>query len=128
MTIWGADCLIQPIRAANPFGWMLPWLYRDPENKTGPRRVAGASVVLVDGQLALFVDKGGKRMGSFPAADDPDVAAMAARALAVVANRQRGKLRRIETIDGEPARTSELADTLKGAAFTSETRGLVLEA
>lgn len=113
---------------ANPFGWLLPWPYRDPDNKTGPRRVPGASVVLVDGQLALFVDKGGKRMVSFPAADDPEVAAMAARALAVVAKRQRGKLLRIETIDGEPARTSDLAETLRDAAFTSDPRGLVLEA
>lgn len=112
---------------ANPFGWLLPWPYRDPDHKTGPRRVPGASVVLVGGELALFVDKGGKRMVSFPASDDPEVATMAARALSVVAKRQRGKLLRIETIDGEPARTSGLAQTLRDAAFTSDPRGLVLE-
>lgn len=120
--------VLSAIDPANPFGWLLPWPYRDPDNKTGPRRVPGASVVLVNGQLALFVDKGGKRMVSFPAADDAEVASMAARALAVVAKRQRGKLLRIETIDGEPARTSELAETLRGASFTSDPRGLVLEA
>ena len=120
--------VLSAIDPANPFGWLLPWPYRDPDNKTGPRRVPGASVVLVDGQLALFVDKGGKRMVSFPAADDPEVASTAARALAVVAKRQRGKLLRVETIDGEPARTSGFADTLKDAAFTSDPRGLVLEA
>ena len=120
--------VLSAIDPANPFGWLLPWPYRDPDNKTGPRRVPGASVVIVDGELALFVDKGGKRMVSFPPADDPDVAALAARALTVVAKRQRGKLLRIETIDGEPARTSELADTLREAAFTSDPRGLTLEA
>ena len=120
--------VLSAIDPANPFGWLLPWPYRDPDNKTGPRRVPGASVVLVNGELALFVDKGGKRMVSFPAADDAEVASMAARALAVVAKRQRGKLLRIETIDGEPARTSGLAETLRGAAFTSDPRGLILEA
>ena len=120
--------VLSAIDPANPFGWWLPWPYRDPDNKTGPRRVPGASVVIVDGLLALFVDKGGKRMVSFPAADDPAVAQAAARALSLIAKRQRGKLLRIETIDGEPARTSDLAETLRGAAFTSDPRGLVLEA
>ncbi|MEM6294795.1 MAG: DEAD/DEAH box helicase [Myxococcota bacterium] len=120
--------VLSAIDPANPYGWMLPWPYRNADKKTGPRRVPGASVVLVGGVVALFVDKGGKKMTSFPAADDPQVALQAARALAVVAKRQRGKLLRIETIDGEPARTSPMADCLREAAFTSDPRGLMLEA
>ena len=38
----------------NPFGLSLPW----PEK--GPQRVAGAYVVIVDGLLALYVEKGAK--------------------------------------------------------------------
>ncbi len=120
--------VLSAIDPANPYGWLLPWPYRDEEHKTGPRRVAGASVVLVDGVVAMFVDKGGRRLVTFPAADDPDVAVMAARALSTVAKRQRGKLLRIEKIDGAPARTSPLAESLRAAAFTSDPRGLMLEA
>jgi ATP-dependent Lhr-like helicase len=120
--------VLSALDPANPFGWLLPWPYRDADNKAGPRRVAGASVVLVDGALVFFVDKGGKRLVSFPAADDPDVADLAARALTVVAKRQRGKALRLETVDGEPARTAPIAEVLRGAGFSSDPRGLTLEA
>jgi ATP-dependent Lhr-like helicase len=44
---------------ANPYGVSLQW----PEK--GPQRVAGAFVVLVDGQLALYVEKGAKGLVAF---------------------------------------------------------------
>lgn len=119
--------VLSALDPANPYGWLLPWPYRDETHKTGPRRVAGASVVLVDGIVVFFVDKGGKRMVTFPAADDADTAAIAAGALVVVARRQRGKLLRIEKVDGEPARGSAFADLLGEASFRSDPRGLTLE-
>lgn len=83
---------------------------------------------MVDGIVVFFVDKGGKRLVTFPAADDADVAATAAGALLVVARRQRAKLLRIEKIDGEPARSSSFAELLTEASFKSDPRGLTLEA
>jgi len=91
------------------------------------KRVAGASVVLVSGEAALYLDRGGKRLVTFPAAEDPVVMVQAARALTSVAARKRGKQLRIETIDGDPARTSVHAPRLYEADFASDVRGLTLE-
>ncbi len=114
---------------ANPFGWLLPWPLRgEDKGGGGPRRVAGASVVLVGGQAVLYVDKGGKRLVTFPAADDPVRLATAARALLGVAARSRRRMLCVETIDGEPARSSRHGDVLRGADFRSDVRGLTLEA
>jgi ATP-dependent helicase Lhr and Lhr-like helicase len=117
--------VLSAIDPANPYGWLLPWPLRD---EAGPaRRVAGATVVLVGGEVVLYLDRGARRLLTFPAADDPEVALRSARALREVARRRRGKLLRIESIDGQSARTAELASTLRKADFTSDPRGLVLE-
>ncbi|MBL4687244.1 MAG: hypothetical protein JKY37_21790 [Nannocystaceae bacterium] len=121
-----ATVVLSAVDPANPYGWLLPWPNREPAEGS-PRRVAGASVVLVDGEAALFLDKGGKRMLTFPAADSPSVFSAAARALRSVAARQRGKALRIEKIDGVAARTSPRAEQLRQADFASDLRGLTLE-
>jgi ATP-dependent Lhr-like helicase len=132
-----AAVVLSAIDPANPFGWLLPWPGRsdgergdgaDEPRGAGPRRVAGASVVMVGGQAVLFVDKGGKRLVTFPAAEDPERLAIAARALVGVAARHRGRALRVETIDGEPARSSRHEAVLRGADFQSDIRGLTLEA
>ena len=119
--------VLSALDPANPYGWLLPWPVRDDE-QTAPRRVAGATVVLVGGEAALYLDRGGRRMLTFPIADDPETAVRAARALTEVAARQRGKILRIEKIDGHPARTSPHAPRLREAEFQSDPRGLLLEA
>ena len=51
---------------ANPYGAALPWPERAPtEHGKGhqPGRKAGALVVLVDGSLALYVERGGRTDG-----------------------------------------------------------------
>jgi ATP-dependent helicase Lhr and Lhr-like helicase len=124
-----AAVVLSAIDPANPFGWLLPWPGRDDDKSGGgPRRVAGASVVLVGGQAVLYLDKGGKRLVTFPAADEPERMAAAARALAGIAARHRGRMLRVETIDGEPARGSRYEGALRGADFHSDVRGLTLEA
>ncbi len=125
-----AAMVLSAVDPASPFGWLLPWPDREGDERTGagPRRVAGASVVLVGGQLVLYVDKGGKRLVTFPAAQAPERLAAAARALDAVARRQRGRLLRVETIDGEPARGSPHEAALREAGFGSDLRGLTLEA
>ncbi|MEM6992125.1 MAG: DEAD/DEAH box helicase [Myxococcota bacterium] len=118
--------VLSAVDPANPYGWLLPWPDREAA-EGNPRRVAGASVVLVEGEAVLFLDKGGKRMLTFPAADDPERFLEAALALRSVAARQRGKLLRVEKIDGTPARTSPRAEQLRKADFASDLRGLTLE-
>jgi ATP-dependent Lhr-like helicase len=49
---------------ANPYGAALPWPPRPGENAAGhkPGRKAGALVVLVDGELVLYVERGGRTL------------------------------------------------------------------
>jgi len=114
---------------ANPFGALLPW----PEPRAGeaaPRRAVGATVVIADGALALYLDRGGRRALTFPGAE-PSLEARrlerAARALRGLF-RQRGRASlRIEEIDGEPAPRSAHAAAFLAAGFRAGYKGLSLD-
>lgn len=121
-----AALLLGSTDPANAYGWLLPWPERA-ATAPAPRRAAGTSVVLVGGELVLYVEKGGRGLVTFPAAEDRDTLLLALRALEPIARRNRGKLMRVERINGETARTSKYAPTLSEAQFTADHRGLVLE-
>ena len=59
---------------ANPYGAALAWPRRGDDDRRPLARAAGAYVVIVDGEAALYVDRGGGSFQSLPAADDPAVA------------------------------------------------------
>ena len=67
---------------ANPFGAALPWPERPGEAPGGhrPGRKAGSLVVLADGELVLYVERGGKTLLSWNS--DPAMLGPAAAALA----------------------------------------------
>ncbi|MDQ6649882.1 MAG: DEAD/DEAH box helicase, partial [Actinomycetota bacterium] len=119
---------------ANPFGAALPWPARpavdqpDGESAPGhrPGRKAGALVVVVDGQLVLYVERGGKTLLSWT--DDPPLLTPAVDALALaVREGMLGKLA-VERADGEAVLTSALGVALEGAGFRPTPRGLRLRA
>lgn len=101
---------------ANPYGAALPW----PEQPAGvthkPGRKAGALVVLNDGELALYVERGGKTLLSWPMEEIRVQAAADALALAV----REGALGRltVERTNGEPALTSPWARRWKRPVST----------
>src|SRR5262245_16814416 len=103
---------------AQPYGAALPW----PETGGRPARAAGALVVLSDGEPVVFVERGGRSLWTFPAAEaHPDwPAALAQRVADGLARSYE-----IQTIDGDSARTSPRADGLRGAGFVDGYRGLV---
>ncbi|WP_028568984.1 ATP-dependent helicase [Salinispora tropica] len=117
---------------ANPYGAALPWPERVVDsgdggaNPTGHRagRKAGALVVLVSGDLVLYVERGGRTLLSFT--DDRDLLATAGKALADAV--QGGALGTIsvERADGEAVRSSPLRDALTAAGFRATPRGLRL--
>ncbi|MCW2607749.1 MAG: associated domain protein, partial [Frankiales bacterium] len=109
---------------ANPYGAALPW----PPQESGhrPGRKAGALVVLVDGALVLYVERGGKTLLSFEASESCLAPAVDALALAV-RDGALGKLT-VEKADGEPALTSALGLALETAGFRPTSRGLRLRA
>ena len=111
---------------ANPYGAALGWPPRAEGSKHQPGRKAGALVVLVDGDLGLYVERGGRTLLSFT--PDPDALASAAQALArAVHEGALGKLT-VAKIDGADVLGSDhaLADALAAAGFRLTPQGLRL--
>jgi ATP-dependent Lhr-like helicase len=135
---------------ANPYGAALPWPDRPAradgtdgvagtDRMTGtvpaqlgrggssghrPGRKAGALVVLVDGDLVLYVERGGRTLLSWT--DRPELLEPAAAALAVtVRDGGLGRLA-VERANGTSIHTSPLAEALEAAGFRATPRGLRL--
>src|SRR5206468_8871469 len=109
---------------ANPYGAALPWPERVGADGHRPGRKAGALVVLVDGELVVYVERGGRTLLSF--ADDPGVLQPAAGALALAVRAgQLGRLQ-VERADGASVLSSPLASALAAAGFHPTPRGLRL--
>jgi ATP-dependent Lhr-like helicase len=115
---------------AQPYGAALPWPRRDGQERR-PARVAGAYVVLVSDEPALYVERGGRGLvtlaaGAHAGEDDPLREALRVLAEAVRAGRV-PKLA-LERIDGEPAIASRHAAELIELGFNSGPRRLTLTA
>ncbi|MBK6874704.1 MAG: DEAD/DEAH box helicase [Kineosporiaceae bacterium] len=110
---------------ANPYGAALPWPARPAETgQHKPGRKAGAVVVLVDGALVLYVERGGRSLLSWSQEATELQAAADALALAV-RDGALGKLT-VERADGEGVLGSDhpLARALAEAGFRATPRGL----
>lgn len=110
---------------ANPYGAALPWPGRESTGRSGPQRAAGAFVVLVSGEPVLYLERSGRGLVTFPAAEDRDRLAAALSVLLEGPGLTRGRSITIERIDTEPAATSPLAGVLLDAGFVPGYRGLV---
>ena len=124
---------------ANPYGAALPWPDRAaapsedeaaPTTGSGhrPGRKAGAMVVLVDGALAIYVERGGRTLLTFT--DDVEILTAAATDLAAAVRRGTlGKLL-VERADGAHilGRKDPLREALEGAGFVVTPKGLRLRA
>ncbi|GIF10362.1 Lhr family helicase [Actinoplanes teichomyceticus] len=118
---------------ANPYGAALPWPERivdsgdgEPVAKAGHRagRKAGALVVLVEGDLVLYVERGGRTLLSF--ADDSEALTAAGQALAAAVRSGALGALSVERADGESVHASPLRDALTAAGFRATPRGLRL--
>jgi ATP-dependent helicase Lhr and Lhr-like helicase len=119
---------------ANPYGAALPWPSRkvaDEDAAHRPGRKAGALVAVVDGELAWFLERGGRSLLSFT--DDPEAHIAAASALADLVSSGRVGSLLVEKVNGvpvlEPVAEGERAavqDALIGAGFARTPRGLRL--
>ncbi|MEU2627361.1 DEAD/DEAH box helicase, partial [Kitasatospora sp. NPDC007106] len=110
---------------ANAYGAALDW--PEPPGASPakgsahrPGRKAGALVVLVDGELVLYVERGGKSLLSWA---EGEVLATAAQALGRAAREGALGSVTVERADGEPALTSPLGPVLEAAGFHPTPRG-----
>jgi ATP-dependent Lhr-like helicase len=119
---------------AQPYGAALPWPKREGSERR-PSRVAGAYVVMVDQEPALYVERGGRGLITLaephgrtpvPGRTEPVEVALAALADAVRTGRV-GKLA-LERIDGEPAISSAFVRALTELGFQTGPRRLTLSA
>ncbi|MCY7372502.1 MAG: ATP-dependent helicase [Spirochaetaceae bacterium] len=115
---------------ANPFGAAVPWPPRaSGDGKDGghrPGRKAGALVVLVDGRLVLYVERGGRTLLTWGAEADLLQPAVDALTLSV----REGHLGRltVERADGAGVLDSPLGRALEEAGFFATPKGLRLRA
>ncbi len=112
---------------ANPYGAALPWPDMDGGHRPG--RKAGALVVLVDGVLTLYVERGGKTLLTW--SDDGEILSPATEALATAVRRgQLGRLT-VEKADGTAllgSGATPLRAALSAAGFVATPKGLRLRA
>ncbi|WP_229401186.1 ATP-dependent helicase [Micromonospora okii] len=128
----GSPLVLAATDPANPYGAALPWPERavDSGDGTAPAsghragRKAGALVVLIGGDLALYVERGGRTILSFT--DDPDALAAAGKALADAVHSGALGALSVERADGEAVGSSPLRDALTAAGFRATPRGLRL--
>ncbi len=109
---------------AQPYGAALVWPKRESQERR-PARVAGAYVVLVGDEPALYVERGGR--GLVTLADGERLH----RGLVALADAVRaGKAPKLglERINGQPAMGSELVNTLVELGFQTGPRRFTLSA
>ncbi|WP_423921874.1 Lhr family ATP-dependent helicase [Frigoribacterium sp. 2-23] len=129
---------------ANPYGAALPWPDSTPataaeadssggagdDTKTSrghrPGRKAGSLVVLVDGRLTVYVERGGKSVLTFGSPDARELT-LAAGSIASVVRGRLGKLA-VERVDGEFVLGTPLGDALRDAGFAPTPSGVRLRA
>lgn len=105
---------------ANPFGAALPWPTLDGGHRPG--RKAGALVVLVDGNLALYAERGGKTLLTFT--EDPAVLELSAAALVDIIRRGAAEKMAIEKVNGQEILDTDAARALTHAGFYTTPKGL----
>jgi ATP-dependent Lhr-like helicase len=108
---------------AQPYGAALPW----PKRVAGrAARVAGATVVLLGGEPALFVERGGKTL--LPLRDPEEAWLRVALNGLVEHTRRAGKRKRlaVERFDGEPVAETAAMPILLDAGFVAGPRRAVL--
>ncbi|WP_449408953.1 ATP-dependent helicase [Microbacterium maritypicum] len=108
---------------ANPYGAALGWPRRDDVSHR-PGRKAGGLVVLVDGALVLYLERGGRTVICFT--DEAEVLRAAAADLVATSRARRLDTLTVEKVNGEGVYGTELATALQEAGFVATPRGYTL--
>ena len=132
----GEHLVLAATDPAQPYGAQLPWpkpplreAAADEDRRGGrrPRRVAGAYVLLRDGEPVAYVERGGKGILLLARTDDAGLGA-ALSALAEAASQGTLPKLGIERVDGEPVIGSGLEEPLAEAGFSRQPKRMVAAA
>jgi ATP-dependent helicase Lhr and Lhr-like helicase len=119
---------------ANPYGASLAWPRTEaPQDASAgrarsPQRVAGAYLVMVDGEPAVYLERGGKALLTLLAFERDEVAAAAVQGLVQLTDNLPRRELTIERVDGEPVLSSSARHALEQAGFRREYLGLTRRA
>jgi ATP-dependent helicase Lhr and Lhr-like helicase len=108
---------------AQPYGAALPW----PKRAEGrAARVAGAYVVLLGGEAALFVERGGRSLVPLRDPEEEWLRAALAALVGHVRGRRGAKRLAVERFDSEPVGETDVMPLLIDAGFTAGPRRAIL--
>lgn len=119
--------LLSACDPANPYGSGLAWPTRadaadGPATRHRPGRRAGAAVILVDGELCWFVERGGRTVLTYAA--DPARHRAAAQTLATTIARGGLPAMTVTQVDGRPVGATDVGEALAEAGFRVTPKGL----
>jgi ATP-dependent Lhr-like helicase len=119
--------VLAAVDPAQPYGAALPWPKPDAPEARRPARVAGAYVVLIEGDPIVYLERGGRGLQTLVAPDDRRLAPALG---ALVDQVRKGAMRRValEKVDGRPAVGSALGAALLELGFQEGPRRLTLSA
>jgi ATP-dependent Lhr-like helicase len=118
----GDALVLAAAEPAQPYGGVLPWPRRAAARAA---RVAGAHVVLLGGEAALYVERGGRSL--LPLREpEADWLRPALAALAEWVRADRGRRLSVERFDGRPVVESDVLPLLVEAGFLAGPRRAVL--
>ncbi len=116
--------LLAALDPANPYGALLPWPAGAPGCEVRPRRVPGARVVLVRGDLVLYASADGRQLLTFGADEDREALGAALAVLAQTPAPGRRRWATVEEVDGLPVARSPVQRLLLAAGYEPDYRGL----
>ena len=119
----GRDLVLAACDPANPYGAALSWPAGSGHR---PGRKAGALVVLTDGDLSLYVERGGRSMLSF--ATEPEIIDRSCASLAQAVRAGWLGTTTVERADGEHVFSGRLRGALERAGFSMTPQGMRLRA
>jgi ATP-dependent helicase Lhr and Lhr-like helicase len=120
--------MLSAVDPANPYGALLDWPALQGEAGSGPKREAGAQVVLVDGALVLWLSRGGQRAFAWLPEDEVEREKVAKAIATRLAERAPKRLEKHQglllEINGKNASEHPLAAALEQAGFHKTASGM----